>query len=316
MVKAKETSDRPQTLEGLRAKIDLIDDQIQDLIIARWNVVKEIKSVKQNASQARVDGNDDIHSALLPLRPEREAKMLRRLMARHQSPFPASALVRIWHEIIGGFTQLQQNFTVSVLVNHDSYALWDLAKDQFGSQTKLIPHSSEREVLAALHDGHCQLAVLPFLDSADSNVALWAQLVGEGTPNLIMALPFIANQKPRLGLKDSTHPKAMVIAYQAPVASGDDSTMVMVELKQDISRSRFMNEFQKELSKLEALKGVKAQILAVGPSHQFIVVLDRFVDKSPLMIINDEMQDLVSAIYYMGAFANGPGWVEGESQSL
>lgn len=70
------------TLQSLRRQIDRIDDQLHDLIMARAALVEQVAAAKPDSG--------------VPLRPGREAEILRRLIARHAGRFPKGALVRIW----------------------------------------------------------------------------------------------------------------------------------------------------------------------------------------------------------------------------
>src|SRR4051812_2994668 len=75
-------------LAALRGEIDRLDDQIHDLVMRRAEVVATL-------ANSRVKGGAS------PLRPGREAMILRRLLARHAGALPGGAVVRLWREIFG-----------------------------------------------------------------------------------------------------------------------------------------------------------------------------------------------------------------------
>jgi chorismate mutase / prephenate dehydratase len=77
-------------LARLRRQIDEIDDQIHDLMMRRAQIVVEIGTAKGTGPMVR---------------PGREAEILRRLVKRNRL-LPATALVRIWREMIVAMTSL------------------------------------------------------------------------------------------------------------------------------------------------------------------------------------------------------------------
>src|SRR6185437_12724944 len=80
---------RTVPLEDLRRRIDEIDDQIHDLLMRRAELVEAIGNSKKSENAP-------------VLRPGREARILRRLVARHRGRLPRSVLVRLWRELLSG----------------------------------------------------------------------------------------------------------------------------------------------------------------------------------------------------------------------
>ncbi len=147
------TLDRPadmtkRSLDDLRREIDEIDDAIHDLIMRRADVVKHVSAAKKGTTA-------------LPIRPSREAHMLRRLASRHDGPFQLSALARMWHEMIAAFTMIQASYKIAVFADAQHHTLWDLARDQFGSQTPMVALETRREVIQQVLGGEAEVGVLP-----------------------------------------------------------------------------------------------------------------------------------------------------------
>jgi chorismate mutase len=89
---------KPDTsLEDIRREIDAIDDALLDLVIRRFAATAKVRATKQN------DGT----IAASPLRPAREASMLRRLIARADGKISPELLVRLWRVILSTSTQSQ-----------------------------------------------------------------------------------------------------------------------------------------------------------------------------------------------------------------
>ena len=86
------------SLESLRQEIDRIDSSIQDLINARARCAQQVAEVK------RVSQPD----ATVFYRPEREAQVLQKVMARNTGPLHAEEMARLFREIMSACLALEQ----------------------------------------------------------------------------------------------------------------------------------------------------------------------------------------------------------------
>src|SRR5258706_11684125 len=109
-------------LNGLRRRLDEIDDKLQDLLIGRAKIVSLVAASKR-------DGNQPA------FQPAREAEIIRRLVGRHRGAFPVATLVRMWREMLAATVRLQSSFSVAVFAPADRPSFWDLARDHYGSNT-------------------------------------------------------------------------------------------------------------------------------------------------------------------------------------
>lgn len=214
------------SLEDLRRSIDQLDDALQDLLIRRAEVVGAVAKLKQA-------------EATPPLRPGREAQILRRLVARHQGAFPRPILVRLWRELLSGTTAMQADLPIAVFAPANAtIGLWDLARDHYGSHTPMTGLRTVGEVIGAVSDGRALLGVLPFpgQGSMPSAAESWWRLLVAGDtakPRVIARLPFGARGNARTEGGD-----ALVISRIEPEASGADRTLFIIELGEDVSRAR------------------------------------------------------------------------------
>src|SRR5687768_8925595 len=118
-------SDNPQ-LKQLRAQIDGLDDQIQDLINERAALVQKIGALKQNgASQSFY-------------RPDREAQILRRILERNKGPMPDADVARLFREIISACLALEAPLQVAFL-GPDGTFTQEAAWKHFGHAVKTLP---------------------------------------------------------------------------------------------------------------------------------------------------------------------------------
>jgi chorismate mutase/prephenate dehydratase len=208
-------------LEDLRREIDRIDRAILDLLIERTDVVRAIGGIKGD----RLDGR-------LAVRPAREAVILRGLAMAAGDRFPRPVLVRMWRELIAAMTRLQTPVSVAVHVPDGSLAIWDLARDHFGSTTPIIRSESASQALRAVSDGSTAVAVLPLPGDGD---AWWLALLSDRPDRLRVfgRLPFVAG-----GAGDGEGPGALALGQLVPEPSGDDLALLAIEAGAGTSRVR------------------------------------------------------------------------------
>ena len=215
------------SLESLRRDIDAIDDEIHDLLMRRTEVVERIGALKNQTES-------DVF-----IRPAREAEIMRRLIDRHRGRFPASVVVRLWREVLAATSRLQGPFSVAVHAPEKSVGYWDLARDHFGSGTKMTLHRLSAPVIRAVVDGTATVGVLPFPQSDDGD-PWWPSLIatGERMPRVIARLPFIDNDDGRFEPVN-----ALAIARTDPGETGNDVSLVAVEASAGISRASLKQAF-------------------------------------------------------------------------
>ncbi len=195
-----------RSLDDLRQELDSIDRGIHELIIRRGALAGEISAIKERDSIERI-------------RPGREAVILRNLAARHDGVFPVAAVLRIWRELIASITRLElADYAVAVFVEDGPG--WDMARDQFGSTTRMLPCDDAEAALAAVTARKTTLGVVPF--PAEGTGGWWAALAAPGAPKVVYRLPFAGpwNARPAA---------ALAFGYITPEPSGDDLSLLVVE---------------------------------------------------------------------------------------
>ncbi|MGI9465000.1 MAG: chorismate mutase, partial [Aestuariivirgaceae bacterium] len=145
-----EQSPSPATLDQVRQKIDEIDTALLELLRDRFAASVRIRELKAASGQ----------TGSSPMRPAREAIVMRRLMTACNEPLPASLMVRLWREIISSSTLIQADATV-----HCSKAtlaqshLRDLITDHF-CQIPVVEHDTDDDALTAATGAEAAVAVL------------------------------------------------------------------------------------------------------------------------------------------------------------
>jgi len=206
------------SLADLRADIDRIDRTIVDLLVERMDVVRAIALVKGDRGDGR-----------LAMRPAREAQILRDLVARAGHRFPRRVLVRMWRELLAATTRQQTPVTLAVHAPGGQPAVWDLARDHFGSTTPIIRSDTSGQAIRAVSDGSAAIAVLPVPHDDES---WWLALIASQPDRLrvFARLPFVPGH--------GEEPGALALGRLEPEPSGDDRALLAIETLSGISRDR------------------------------------------------------------------------------
>lgn len=191
------------TLEALRREIDSIDDQILALLVQRF------------AATARVGASKAQDGSLLssPIRPAREAAMLRRLAAQSGGALPSQLLVRLWRVILSSSSQSQAPVTLHMDagLGHDLGAR--LLVSQHFCDMAVELHAGPTAALTRLLEKRGDLAVI-------AAASAWPEsfpAVAAGGVSVIGVLP---------GIEQTSAPRLLVFGHAEPQPSGDDQTLL------------------------------------------------------------------------------------------
>jgi chorismate mutase/prephenate dehydratase len=230
-------SSTPSNLQGLRQRLDDIDDRMQDLLIERAEIVSLVAATKRTGDQPA-------------FQPAREAEIIRRLVGRHRGSFPVANLLRMWREMLSATVSLQSSFSVAVFAPRCSEGLWDLARDHYGSNTSMTAHDAARSVIGAVRGRESAIGVLP-MPQADEPDPWWPDLIAPAAdaPQVVARLPFgpFGNARTNGG-------EALTIGFGAPQKSGVDRTLLALESTGSIDRV--------QISKLLTATGLACTFLA------------------------------------------------------
>jgi chorismate mutase len=204
-------------LAAARAEIDALDDALHDLVMRRADVVARLAASRAKAGSPS------------PLRPGREAMILRRLLARHQGALPAHALVRLWRELLAASSAQQGGFSVVVYARSRDHAR--LARQHFGGLTPLRTVPTASRALAAVAASEAQVAVLPLPEEAEPPEDAWWVSLDSPRLQVVARLPFYAAGAEGL-------PEALAIAPGAPDPSGADRSLLRIEAMAERSRAQ------------------------------------------------------------------------------
>src|SRR3569623_1937693 len=144
-------------LKAIRERIDALDEQIQALISARARCAQEVAALKS--------GGD----AVIFYRPEREAEVLRKEIARTQGPLGAEEMARLFREIMSACLALEQPLRIGYLGPEGTFTQAAALK-HFGHSVRTVAHHAIDEVFRDVEAGSCHYGVVPVENSTEGVV--------------------------------------------------------------------------------------------------------------------------------------------------
>ncbi|MGH1404463.1 MAG: chorismate mutase [Alphaproteobacteria bacterium] len=215
-------------LSEIRVEIDSIDNQVHDLLMQRASLVSSVAAAKKK-------------EGLQIVQPAREARMMRRLLSRHEGPLPRSTIIRIWRELVGSVALLQSGFSVIVSEHSGQCMYWDIAKEYFGGTVPMRKETSHQVIFSdVLSDKKESFGVLPWPE-AESVSPWWESLFHQDehgeTLSIICALPYGQSQ-------ENSQARALVVSKVSFISSDLDMSFVALEVDTTVSRSRIGDVMQ------------------------------------------------------------------------
>jgi chorismate mutase-like protein len=223
MSEALEESESSQALDDIRNKIDSIDNNVHDLLMERASLVSSVARAKR--------GN-----GMQIVQPAREARLMRRLLNRHEGLLPRRTIIRIWRELISSVSMLQTGLSVVVAADEEGFARWDMAKNYFGSSLPMHSFGGLQNTISEVIKDRADFAVMPWPEMDEEN-PWWAHLLNnqDGDPlSIICALPYDETE----GLQAfEVRNKAVVVSKVSFMESDLDNSFIGLELDAGVSRT-------------------------------------------------------------------------------
>lgn len=162
----KKTAKRPRSrkpaeqhdLASIRTRIDALDAQIGALISerARW-------AQKVAITKGRQSGAVDYY------RPEREAQVLRGVVARNEGPLTDEEMVRLFREIMSACLAQEEPLKVGYLGPEGTFSQTAVYK-HFGHSVRALPLGTIDEVFHEVESGVADFGVVPIENSTEGTV--------------------------------------------------------------------------------------------------------------------------------------------------
>ncbi|MFL5258831.1 MAG: chorismate mutase [Hyphomicrobiales bacterium] len=194
----------PRTLEDARHEIDRVDSGILELIAKRLALVDRVRALKSDTGTSS------------PLRPAREAIVIRRIMEEAGTEVPQDLCLRIWRSLISAATQRQAAVHVHAPGSLIASAGHKLLVCEYFASAELVAHPDEYAALSAVKEKAGDIAavaleshwVSPFLHGA------------AGSALVIGSLPFLSRGRP---------PRVLIWSQAPAEPSGDDETLIVAQ---------------------------------------------------------------------------------------
>jgi chorismate mutase / prephenate dehydratase len=156
----------PGLAEG-RQRIDALDDEILGLLAQRADVAQEIATVKRAA------GVPVFHD------PERERRVLDRLVEQGGENFPADAIRAVFREVMSACLSVEQPLRVAYLGPEGTFTQL-AARQVFGLQARYRECATIDAVFDAVGSGDATYGVVPFENSTEGAVSMTSDALLEG----------------------------------------------------------------------------------------------------------------------------------------
>jgi chorismate mutase/prephenate dehydratase len=144
-------------IDEIRRRIDAIDEQIQGLIDDRARLAREVGARKQ--ASAAIDF----------YRPEREAEVLRQVLARNRGPLKDEEMLRLFREIMSACLAQQEPLKVAFLGPEGTYTHAAVTR-HFGHSVRALPLPDVEDVFREVEAGGADFGVVPIENSTEGTV--------------------------------------------------------------------------------------------------------------------------------------------------
>ena len=142
-------------IQGIRNKIDLIDDQLLKLINRRGEL-----AIKIGEEKSRKYSSKHFHV------PHRERAIIERIRQNSKGPLPGESLESIFREIFSATLALEKPLRIGYLGPETTFSHQATIK-HFGHSSKFIPNPDIESVFRQIEQGICDYGVVPVENSIE-----------------------------------------------------------------------------------------------------------------------------------------------------
>jgi len=154
MSKTKKTGGAKPPIKTLRGRIDALDEKIQALVSERAQLALDVAETKQRTGENHF------------YRPEREAEVLRNVIARNQGPLSNETVARLFREIMSACLALESRLRVAFLGPAGTFTQ-EAALKHFGHSVETVPLAAIDEVFREVESGNAQFGLVPVENSTE-----------------------------------------------------------------------------------------------------------------------------------------------------
>ncbi len=227
----------------LRQEIDEIDNQILDLLKARMSVIARVGEFKKkNGEKFFIKSN-------------READMIKNLIARSENKFPKELIITIWRKIITAANMMEQPLNIAI---HNPNKIPDynyLIKEYYSDIVPIFDFDSVTNVVAEIEKQQAQIGIFA-LPKNEENIAepWWIALANNKSGIKVFAkIPFLATKKDF---------DLLAVAIKEPEKSRADNSLIYVELSDEFSKQQLFSVFKEQNISIKILQISKLKQVA------------------------------------------------------
>jgi chorismate mutase/prephenate dehydratase len=145
-------------LAKIRERINAVDEQLQTLINERARFAQQVGVAK-----------GELASAVDYYRPEREAEILRKIVARNEGPLRDEEMLRLFREIMSACLAQQEPLKIGFLGPEGTFTQAAVFK-HFGHSVRALPFHTIDEIFQEVESGIADFAVVPIENSSEGSV--------------------------------------------------------------------------------------------------------------------------------------------------
>lgn len=270
-----------------RGQIDALDDKIIDLLIERIGIVSQVGEMKRG-----------VNATQCPLRPGREADMVRRIAKKFEgTDFSPAAAAAIWRILIGASTAVEGALKISVYAPETDENLYWIAREYFGGFLNITKQPQIRRVIGDVMDGKASVGIVPnFTYTGDDQ--WWTSLLqrGQDIPSIFAHVPFVYYETP-----GRHSPSALAIGHITPECTEEDVSIIVLDTEYNVSQHRLQTAFTQA--------NLQAQWLSIAnlstQSRHHLIELKGFVDSNHagMKLFLANLGNAVMNHYFLGSYA-------------
>ncbi|MGV6809178.1 MAG: prephenate dehydratase [bacterium] len=157
-------------LSHIRQQIDDIDEKVLKLLNQRAQCAQQVAEIKQaHLAQSPQDSETSATPAIKFYRPEREAQILRRMMAENTGPLQSAQITRIYREIISSCLSLEETLRIAFLGPEGTFTQAAVHK-HFGHAVNTLPCEAIDVVFREVEAGQAHYGIVPIENSTEGVV--------------------------------------------------------------------------------------------------------------------------------------------------
>ena len=158
MVSGKKNDGESPDLAEIRKRINKVDEQLLALLNERAGYAQQVGV-----------GKGELGSAVDYYRPEREAEVLRNIVAHNDGPLRDEEVLRLFREIMSGCLAQQEPLKVGFLGPEGTFTQTAVFK-HFGHSVRALPFHTIDEIFQEVESGVADFGVVPIENSSEGSV--------------------------------------------------------------------------------------------------------------------------------------------------